>query len=500
MAEPEELKNCYNKQTTFLESELEYVTKLLVDGDNVKYLDYFPNLKSIKIDGLHELYQNQIQSVIDKYPNLENLDIVGQKDLRFLDISSLTKLHELSLVSNSNLEEVIGLDKLDSLYSLSFYDNQSFSNMAIYSLCEQVYDNAYSGVECNIDVLYMPDMLNYIKEKNLDFSMIRDNVTWSEQLKYGISIDHLQYKTGELQAAYEKAQKIVDKYIKPSDTMQQKYAIFYQWMCENVKYDYDASEKNYMNSFDGLLRGRKGGTNGTVNALVYGSCVCQGYTKSMQLLLKLSDIYSSDVGCIAETNKEEQSYSLDGSRIIELSDHSILKVNLDGRILYSDVTWDANRYQKGIDRNYFLLSKKDISGDHKLINEDYVSDDETSISRDEREELLKFASERIKSVNIREERQTTIQELDALFYDGQIDMNTWKSMKKEIIDKYDTKRIANSQSVNGEKEVIKKTEDKKEEYELDKKIDLDNMFRQQEIDSMQRQKIENMKDFSHKKV
>lgn len=55
-----------------------------------------------------------------------------------------------------------------------------------------------NSTECNIDILYISEMFEYIKENWLDYSLVRNNISWSEQLKYGLDIDHLQYTSGNL--------------------------------------------------------------------------------------------------------------------------------------------------------------------------------------------------------------------------------------------------------------------------------------------------------------
>ena len=134
---------------------------------------------------------------------------------------------------------------------------------------------------------------------------------------------------------------------------------------------------------------------------MFHSCVCQGYSKTMQLLLKLVGIHAFDIGCVAEENSSSLvSISINGEVAANNDDHSILKVNLNGKIFYSDVTWDAGRFQRNKPRKYFLLSKKDMSIDHKLTGEQPVIDYGISLSMDEQYELLKFAQDRIRSADL----------------------------------------------------------------------------------------------------
>ena len=391
--EPDKVKalGVHRKITEFYEEEFELVREIVIDKDSLQYIDLFPNITSLTINGLEELDGFQIKNIIDKYPNLENLIIKGQEQLQFLDVSKLKNLKHLEIVSNRGLHRVVGLDKIDGLEQLTFYDNSTYLKEE--ELCEIVSKLSQNGTHCNLDVLYMPTM-NQIGISN------PENFNWCESVGLGIHGDELKYETKELEEAVKKAQEIVSQYIKPTDTTIQKYAILYQWMCENVKYDHEALDNGHIHTKQGKSVGQLGGTNGTVNGLVYGSCVCEGYSKSMQMLLKLCGIPSFDVCCIAEDPKKMMpSWNIDGKKKMHEGDHSILKVNIDGQCYYSDVTWDANRFQHDRERQYFLLSKKDITSDHKLVGEDRVFAAFKSVSGQEFQELMKFAQERIKSVN-----------------------------------------------------------------------------------------------------
>ena len=205
-------------------------------------------------------------------------------------------------------------------------------------------------------------------------------------------------------------------------------------MCKNVTYDNDAlKDKSYMHSENGLARGCKGGTNGSINALLYGSCVCQGYSKTMQILLKLSGISAFDIGCIVGEEEKKQAVRIyDGKKHADNSNHSILKVNLDGKIYYSDVTWDASRFQKGKKRQYFLLSKEDISKDHKLIGENETIDREKSISNEEQEKLFSFSKDRLDITKTKSKRTSFTQKLGKETLDMQKDTRRIDEVEQQM--------------------------------------------------------------------
>jgi len=412
LPEPAELKNVYDQHQTFLESELASLTSLTINSDFIPYLEYFPNLKNITIDSAKGMKQFDIQEVINKYPNLTGLTIKGQQDVGLLDLSRLKKLENLDISDNHNLNKILGLKELENLDSLKYVNNH-FPDPTFQ---KEIFDEVLKLTgkiypECTIDVLSMPSFVKYLEEKKIPIENNFPNLKWSESLKEGKgAINYVTYSTDSLFSAYKRATDIISSYIKPSDSVEQKYAILYQWMCENVKYDYDSVNSNNMSGDKFLLNGRvmrivsgvAADANGTVTPFIKKACVCQGYTKAMQFLCKMVDIPVFDTYCAINTSKEETPHILfnEPDEIkANHADHSIQKINLNGNIYYSDLTWDANRHQKGLPNSkYFLLSYDDISKNHPFVNEQEPAIINKSASIDKRNELLSFARIRISSV------------------------------------------------------------------------------------------------------
>ena len=435
IAEPEEIKNVYSKNNSFLEEELLYIKTIRIRNALIPYLQYFPNLTDITIDCEEIISQEDIQNIINQYPNLKRLSISEQSEMQSIDVSALEQLQDLEIKSNGALKSIIGIDKIKDLWSLTFYDNQVYSEKGIQDLVKKVCSPSRK-FECNFDVLYMPEVIDYIKENNINLDSIDYQLKWTEHLKSGVEMpqNDLEYSTKELYLAYKKASEIVNQYIEPTDTAEQKYAILYQWMCEHVIYDDGALEdKSFMNSKDGLARGRKFGTNGSINALLYGSCICQGYSKTMQMLLKLNGISAFDIGCVINEKEKKQTITIyDAKKHADNSNHSIIKVNLDGKIYYSDVTWDASRFQKGRKRQYFLLSKEDISKDHKLIGEDETIGNGKSISNEEQEKLFSFSKDRLNRIKTKSKQTSFTQKLGKETLDMQKDIETLDNVEKQM--------------------------------------------------------------------
>ncbi|UKI26449.1 MAG: hypothetical protein L6V91_06580 [Bacilli bacterium] len=71
------------EEILFLEEEFELVREITIDKESIEYIDLFPNITSLTINGIAELDGAQFKHIIEKYPNLEKLIIKGQEQLQF---------------------------------------------------------------------------------------------------------------------------------------------------------------------------------------------------------------------------------------------------------------------------------------------------------------------------------------------------------------------------------------------------------------------------------
>ena len=396
--EPDDVRNLYDKNAKFLESELDLVKSIRVDEQALPYMDYFHNLSSISFYG--NGVSSQIDQIIQSHPNLTNLEIFNATNLGSLNISSLSNLYSLNITS-SDIGRIIGIENLSELNNVTFVDNPVFSQES--ELAQIVANNFQNMSRCNFDILLYPEIIKNLEQLNKSDLSTQDLSKLSFSEIVGVRNEQpLDYSFSEAKEIYDTVNQVVSNYIKPSDTPEQKYAIIHQWMQENVKYTKSSDKVN--------------GQNGSYNAIVKKGSVCQGYSKAMQVLLKTVGIKSFDIACKAASEQAYDAQSLKVSGDVEKKvegNHSILKVNLNFpySVYYSDVTWDAGRYQNGKDSQYFLLSKEDISKDHELIGEDMVITP-PSKTKEERETLLTFASERIKSINKQREEHQFIDKVD----------------------------------------------------------------------------------------
>lgn len=377
---PEAIRNLYNPNIYFLEEELSLVKAINVDADALPFLDEFPNLEEVNFYG--EGSTKEINLFLREHPNLKTLSIHHAEDLNGLILQPLKSLQTLNITS-TNLATIHGLDSLDSLTSLTFIDNQYF--VSTDELQSYLLKNLDKLKDCNFDLLLYPEIKQVLEQKG-SIHDVRDRINFSEIVSVATERP-LTYTFNEAERIYSIAETVKDRYLEPEDSKAQQYAIMYRWVCDHIRYS-DASEKFL-------------GQQGSYNALVEGHSICQGYTKAMQVLLKVVNIPSHDIECVINN----RGYRVHGETSTGvLGDHSILMVNLGGRgfldqrLSYNDPTWDAQLIQNGKQARYFMLSKEEISQDHPLVDQENMTIINPP-SSSERKRLMEFASQRIEKVN-----------------------------------------------------------------------------------------------------
>lgn len=398
---------------SFTEEELSLITSLElrnpVPGD-LEGLHFLPNLQSLSVETraiTAHIQQKNIPSITDKdmaeiskCTSLKDLSIVNQAKATWLDVSKLKNLQKLVVSHNQHLDDIFGMDKLEKLWILKCYGNNRLQQ--IENLDQILTQNTELG-ELNLDVLLFPNAIGYNQStgqyNRASLAQIQELagvgiVTWGEALNGNRAIT---INTNQMIQLHNKACEILENNVSPTADTRDIIIGIEQYLASNVKYDYDGMEHGHTGgtNFNGvrIQNGPKGGTNGAYNALVRNTCVCEGYTRGMQYLLKLKGINSHNVDCYAgkdtthmASNSHENQYTTyvlpDSAEY-----HSIICID-DYNYLYDDPCWNACYYQQG-DKSmpWLLKTKEEISQDHTL------SFDERGVENN----LLKQSSDIIKA-------------------------------------------------------------------------------------------------------
>ena len=385
----------------FTREELELIEKLNFENPvrgEIAGIELLPNLRSlvIKSDGNTAYKQDKnIASISDedssciyKCENIESLSIENQAKLSFIDVSQMKKLQFLSAKRNSRLEKISGLEQATELWQLDCYGNESLMQMGY--LNKVIMQNE-ELTNLNLDVLLFPDAMGFdIRSGDINEDTLKRfkdmNVSWHEILFGEKSIKINNYQMMQM---HQKACKALEDYVPKYCENHTAVIGIEQYLAENVKYDNESLNHGHSHSYDlkadglpQIVSGPIGGANGAYNAIIYGTCVCEGYTRAMQYLLRLKGIKSHNVHCISgedklhmSTDKQDDKY-----KIYDLPEdgyHSIISID-DVNCLYDDPCWNACRYQRG-DKSmpWTLLTKEEISRDHTLSFDERNIDNNT---------------------------------------------------------------------------------------------------------------------------
>ncbi len=410
--EPEELKKVYNKNTTFLESELENIYIEISENMIQICLGNKAIMKRINFE------EQNYQEYLNKYSFVKNLHII-KSNVSKIDLSEFKNLQSLYIANNSNLENISGLYELKNLKFLDFFGNSSYSDVnSILNLAERVIEE--NGI-AQIDLLYYPEYKEMYEQNNKN--ILLSKMKFSESTRNLTARDaQTNYSIFDVERMLKSAINDYNKYIKDGDTDYEKYAIIHSLILDNISYDFTSAQQMDSKGKVEVKNGFKGGSNSTYNALIKKLVVCQGYTHAMQFLLKLNNIKACDISCVAGTKEEMEK---------GVSNHSIQGIVLDGGMLYSDITFDvANKYNKK-DKiiEYFLMTEEELKKNHNILTNITSIKKHPYIDPIYRENLIKFARERIASVNLQEEIEKTIENR----FKVKLDLDNLEDIKKSKI-------------------------------------------------------------------
>ena len=357
----------------FTQEELDQVLDIRIDEPTagcLQGIEHCHNLKSLKIiNKSYSAYSNSNVSISDadikiisKLTSLESLSIVGQKGITWVDVTDLVNLEYLSIERNNGIDLVEGLEALEKIKEISIFGNKELFNLrGIVNLIEHN----------KLDVLEL-DLLNFPEVSELMPKLLAiPNCQFYETCSSG---NDVHYNCGTASLFQKRCLEIVKEILsqKPENTLS-TIILIEKYIAEHITYDYDAlKRKERFHETDGVRRGYSNRTQSAYNGLMYGSCVCEGYTRSMQYLLKLLEIKTKNVYCISGKDKIKINEHY-GNQVELPKDgyHSIIRVEVGNAIYYCDPCWDSCRWHRGdTSLPYCLKNRSDISQDHTLSFEE----------------------------------------------------------------------------------------------------------------------------------
>ena len=308
--------------------------------------------KTDDIGYYEEWYKDFTQEELDSITEL-SICYTNVGDIK--ELEKLKNLKKLELINNINLKEVIGLKEVENLEKILMSRNGT-GNLELkeFDIMSAVENKRLKEVILDVDMF--PNLIKefpQLVEKIEEYEKNNEKVyTWIENKS---TYEHWENKfsTRNLKEMDIRVEEILQNIIKPEYTEIEKTLAIYNYITDNVAYDYKMLEfdqemqkyEKYFLFLEGssnrssysIINKRILGKQSSFNAIMKGKAVCQGYAQMMHYMLTKENIESREIGCIANQITEEQ--ELEDKEI----DHSVIRVKTDDNWYYYDPTWDAGK-------------------------------------------------------------------------------------------------------------------------------------------------------------
>lgn len=352
-----ELSICYTKVGDIKDLEkLKNLTKLSIISENSSLYAKFEN-GEIDEESYYFREKTNIEDfgIIGKLKSIEELRIESEENLFKLDVTNMKNLKKLDLINNINLKEVIGLNETENLEKILMSKNGTGSlELKQFDIMSAVENKILKEVVLDVDMF--PNLIKefpQLVEKIEQYEKNNERVyTWIEN-KIAYNCWANKFSTRNLKEMDIKVEEILQNIIEPEYTEIEKTLSIYNYITENVDYDYKMLEfdeeiqkdMRYLLFLEGssnkssysIINKRILDKQSAFNAIMKGKAVCQGYANMMHYMLTKENIESREIGCIANPIIEEQ--KLEEKEV----DHSVIRVKTDDEWYYYDPTWDAGK-------------------------------------------------------------------------------------------------------------------------------------------------------------
>ncbi len=393
--------NLYLEDLPFIERiNLNFPGFLSLQINNQPFISYFTGLKKISFVGPFR----PDQSLLDQIPNKEQIKEIEiiNTDIDTIDLSAFPNLEYLTIIDNEQLRTIRGLDKLNNIKDLVFYNNQFVNEN---NICRFVTRSLEKEASMKVDYMYYPTISKMIRREYSKYREAFKGAEWVERIHVGKIADTIEYTTEGMASFFadlsDKLNEIIP--VVSTDDLEGIYLI-YSWIVNNTNYDHQGlKNKLRMHStpiemnFNGeiqkinLAGGKVGGTNGAINTFYSHSGVCEGYTRLFQLLLKLYLVDSHNLKAhgSSEIHLNAKAPTMEDLQGAE-KNHSIIEVFYDGKPYYCDTTNEKAYSRSGrITQACFMKTFEELTTDWFPVGYKVTRGVEP-ISKERRQELEKL--------------------------------------------------------------------------------------------------------------
>lgn len=395
----------------FLPEDLETIRKIELSNikkDSLDKIEYLKNLETLIIVNGHnhdggnerELKNDQIEnsheseeySIEDRdfmdithCRNLKKLVIVGQNKLKTIDLNYFENLEHIEFRCNKNLEVIETGRTLGKLKTFVCCDNEKLKNTEEIG---RIIERNSELLRIEIDVMNFPDAIQFDYHSGEYNRGIIERMKQIPEMSFEECFEADRTITLTLEQMvkmHNKACEILHLYVQDTANKKDLAVGIENYLAKNVEYDVKAGQHVHIDSLENgcenteqiyrFVKSPMHGASGAYNALVFNQCICEGYTRAMQYLLKLKGIKSHDVYCYPKIKQKsffntEEENAQAGKYEIAFDDeyHSVLCID-DYYSLYADPCLDAKFYRKGDKTLPFVLKTKDqMEETHRFVS------------------------------------------------------------------------------------------------------------------------------------
>ena len=384
----------------------------------------------------------------------------------------MKNLKKLELINNMNLKEVIGLNETENLEKILLSKNGTGSlELREFDIMSTVENRKLKEVILDVDMY--PNLIKkfpHLAEKIEEYEKNNERVyTWIEnKIVYNCWAN--KFSTRNLKEMDIKVEEILQNIIEPEYTEIEKTLAIYNYITDNVDYDYkmlefdERMQKDVRYSL--FLEGRSNkssysiinkrilGKQSSFNAIMKGKAVCQGYAQMMHYMLTKENIESREIGCIADPIIEEQELEDKGI------DHSVIRVKTDDEWYYYDPTWDTGKTKY----EYAYKTKDEFYKKHTLSAQEEKIENvkQKGYNNEELEKKINkiYCNKNNKIIKKQNEKQDTVY---TRLFKGLKELYTKFSIRKEELENgkeelFDREEIIRENNYEKEKEVFNNEE------------------------------------------
>jgi len=364
------------KDKGFTMDELAKIEEININKMDIEYLKYLVNLDTLIVGGFPSIDAEDFELIKKQPIHITKLQIIEQSGLFKIDFKGLNNLNKITIIHNDNL---IKIDNIDNVDELIMYDNKEYYDI------DFLYKLIKMDIKCTFDMGYYYAVLRKCQVEKEKIELL-DKIKWIEC--YGLrKYLEREVKKDDRVKLTEYFNENCSKYLYHLDSEYVKFGIMYSWMIKHIKFSNEDELSTYSDITTYKVFDRKKGYR-------------LSYAKGFQMLLSYVGIKAVMVYSVGALDSigmynGEKVYSLLGS-----SDYALLRVNLDDKEYYLDISWDS--MMSGLpyydELRLFLVSKEELKLRHHLIGEANVTNS-YSYHGDDSDDLLMYVQDRIKSVD-----------------------------------------------------------------------------------------------------